>query len=108
MERINGQNLSSRAVPPSTERKRKRLTSASSASCQRIRRTRRESTVRDYVGSDRLYWNTALRMTADLIEADSIYFKAASRQFEDTKLKLMRLGAHTFDHGELVELVTEE
>jgi hypothetical protein len=112
MDGVNGQDLSPRAVPLPTERKRKRPTSASSSSG---RRTRRKTTVQEYIGSDRLFTSTALKEIDDLMEAqskqfeaESKHFEAVSKRFEDTMLRLMTLRELIVNHGALEEKVTEE
>jgi len=111
MDGVNGQDLSPRAVPLSTERKRKRPTSASSSSGRRTRRT----TVQEYIGSDRLFTSTALKEIDELMEAqskdfevESKHFEAVSKRFEDTMLRLMTLRTLIVNHGALEEEVTEE
>jgi hypothetical protein len=112
MDGVNGQDLSPRAVPLPTERKRKRPTSASSSLG---RRTRRKTTVQEYIGSDRLFTSTALKEIDDLMEAqskhfeaESKHFEAVSKRFEDTMLRLMTLRELIVNHGALEEKVTEE
>jgi len=98
-------------VPLSTERKRKRQTSASSSSG---RRTRRKTTVQEYVGSDRLFTSTALKEIDDLMGAQLKHFEAASKDFEvskhfeETMLRLMTLRTLIVNHGALEEEVTKE
>lgn len=113
MESVNvGQNLSPSAVVPLSERKRKRPTSASSGSG---RRTRRKTTVQEYVGSDRLFTSTALKEIDDLMEvqlkhfeANSKHYEAVSTHFEDIMLGLTTLRALIVNHGALEEEVTKE
>jgi hypothetical protein len=113
MESVNvGQNLSPSAVVPFSERKRKRPTSASSGSG---RRTRRKTTVQEYVGSDRLFTSTALKEIDDLMEVQLKHFEtnlkhyeAVSTHFEDIMLGLTTLRVLIVNHGALEEEVTKE
>jgi len=98
MEGVNGRNQSPKTVPLSTERKRKRPTSASSGSG---RRSRRKTTVQDYVGTDRLFTNNALKEVDDLI-------KAERKHSEDRMRGLKALRSHILSHGALEEEVTKE
>jgi phospholipid N-methyltransferase len=92
-------------VPLSTERKRKRLTSASSGSGRRTRK--KTTTVQEYIGSDGLFTKAALKESDDLKDAQLKHFEA-SKDFEDTMLGLMTLRTLIINHGALEEEVTEE
>jgi hypothetical protein len=110
VKRVNRQNPNPRMVPLSTV-KRKRPTSASNGS---TRRSRRKTTVQEYVISDRLFIRTALKEIDNLMEAQSKYFEAASKDFEasqhfeDTVHRLMTLRILIVNHGAMEEEAIEE
>ncbi|OBT85156.1 hypothetical protein VE02_05632 [Pseudogymnoascus sp. 03VT05] len=110
VKRVNRQNPNPRMVPLSTV-KRKRPTSASNGS---TRRSRRKTTVQEYVISDRLFTSTALKEIDNLMEAQSKYFKAASKDFEasqhfeDTVHRLMTLRILIVNHGAMEEEAIEK
>ncbi|KFY93463.1 hypothetical protein V500_03694, partial [Pseudogymnoascus sp. VKM F-4518 (FW-2643)] len=103
VKRVNRQNPNPRMVPLSTF-KRKRPTSASNGS---TRRSRRKTTVQEYVISDRLFTSTALKEIDNLMEAQSKYFEA-SQHFEDTVHRLMTLRILIVNHGAMEEEAIEE